>query len=240
MFSDFLDCSVDFMKMLVQHEIVLVMLRKICLAVLNKLIPHVCCHCGKIGTVLCALCHEKMVFSHQLELAQLPAFRDTHFENITIQALGKYQGVLRSVVTQFKYGQITELGTIAGNLIYDCLVIPEADLVTYIPLHRKKEKIRGYSQTKILANFLAKKINRPCIKLLEKKHHTLAQASGKQEQRFELSGNTFKYMYPENVASPKNIILIDDVITTGSTVKVAIETIRKHSNCQIHVVAIAC
>ena len=92
---------------------------------------------------------------------------------------------------------------------------PDSVLVP-VPLHWYKERERGFNQAKEIAKIISKILDLPVDdKIIAKKSLTKNQADIKMEERFANLSGAFKILK----SPPKNIILVDDVFTTGSTIK---------------------
>lgn len=106
-----------------------------------------------------------------------------------------------------------------GKLLYECVEIPEADYITYVPLSSQKLIWRGYNQAQVIAETLASHISLPVYPLLVKVIDTQSQASMKNKKNRKnntVSVYTVNYQY-EKLLKDKRILIIDDVCTTGST-----------------------
>lgn len=91
------------------------------------------------------------------------------------------------------------------------------DLVTFVPMHKTKQKSRGYNQAELLARGVAETLSLPCKKLLiVKKNICLPQHQLSRQQREENVRDLYQAgRYPE--LRGKKILLVDDVLTTGNT-----------------------
>jgi len=90
------------------------------------------------------------------------------------------------------------------------------DLIVPVPMHRKKQRQRGYNQSQLLARELSGHLGIPVGEVLIKTRHTKAQSSLGREERLTNLEGAFKLsegVNPEGM----NILLLDDVTTTGST-----------------------
>lgn len=88
------------------------------------------------------------------------------------------------------------------------------DLVTYVPMHRKEERERGYNQSALLAREIARQLGVPFCRTLEKIYDTRAQKSLRSMER---GGNLLGAFDLCASVTDKRIVLVDDVITTGAT-----------------------
>lgn len=78
---------------------------------------------------------------------------------------------------------------------------------------------KGYNQSELLAKSLGKKLNIPCIQLVKKNKHTPSQTSLKREQRLLNMRGSFSSIKNDYINTYKHIIIVDDIVTTGSTIK---------------------
>jgi predicted amidophosphoribosyltransferase len=114
-------------------------------------------------------------------------------------------------------------------MLWKHLIIPPADLISFIPLHPRKLHLRGYNQDQEIALELGKILQIPVKNLLEKKENTKAQAQIKnQQKRLQRMQGFFqvrtKYL---SLVKDKRIILIDDVLTTGATLNAVSQTLKE-------------
>jgi len=103
------------------------------------------------------------------------------------------------------------------------------DIITSVPLTNKRLRSRKYNQSAILAQELARKLNKKCNNLLLKKtKETKVQAGLSKKDRQKNLKNAFKVnpRYKEQLTA-KNILIIDDVYTTGSTLNECARTLKR-------------
>jgi ComF family protein len=103
----------------------------------------------------------------------------------------------------------------------------EFDVVTYVPMTKKRLNKRGYNQSKLLADGVAQRINLPCETLLEKVKETSSQRGSTAVQRRKNLKNAFKIVPNFNVKG-KTILIVDDVKTTGSTLNECAKVLCKN------------
>lgn len=107
--------------------------------------------------------------------------------------------------------------------------------LTYVPSHRRRKYMtKGYNQSELLAKSLGKKLNIPCIQLVKKNKHTPSQTSLKREQRLLNMRGSFSSIKNDYINTYKHIIIVDDIVTTGSTIKEIAWVVKKH-NPQVHI-----
>lgn len=107
-----------------------------------------------------------------------------------------------------------------------CKFLKEFDIIIPVPTTENKKKIRGYNQTELLAKSLGKNLNITVKNnLLEKVKENKTQSTLSKKDRTKNVENVFKV---SNLVSNKNIILIDDIFTTGSTIEECSKELRKN------------
>ena len=126
-----------------------------------------------------------------------------------------YDGNAKELIYRLKYGNAKYLAHILSQYLLDVLLMSDwhADCITFVPIHKSRQKQRGYNQAELLARELAESINLPCENLLEKAVKTPNQARLNRAARMENLKGSFKVTH----TPPEHVILIDDVMTTGST-----------------------
>jgi ComF family protein len=156
--------------------------------------------------------------------------RDNPFE--AMAAALEYNMQTQRLIYKLKYAKAFYLSKSAASFMllqFLALKWPMPDLVTSIPMTFSRFLQRGFNQSALIATYFAKMINRPYKKLLIKKGYTPQQASLNLEGR-RLSDQKFllkdKYLDLTN----QKVLIIDDVITTGNTIKRA-GLALKSANC---------
>jgi ComF family protein len=116
--------------------------------------------------------------------------------------------------------------------------IGDIDVVSYIPLHWMRYMERGYNQAELLAMQVAKHLEINMLCTLRRNRSTGRQATlGKNDRQQNLRG-AFK-PYRNDRFEDKNILLVDDVFTTGSTLAEATRTLIKSGAASVSVLTIA-
>ncbi len=188
--------------------------------------PPVCVVCEKYADYFCDECQDQIDF-----LFFEPQFEQLDVLIDEIKTLGFFLPPLSTVIKALKYQELQPIGKILGDLLYKHLTFPKnLDFVTEVPMHPKRLKWRGYNQAELIAKQLAEKLNTAYAPLLIRTKHTknLAKATT-DEERHQLIGDSFaiNHIY-QNQISGKNILLVDDVITTGSTLGACATVLRQH------------
>ena len=138
--------------------------------------------------------------------------------NNNIYSYGYYVGPLKDLILAFKYKENYLAGNILGEFLCNTIENNKLkfDLVAYVPLSNKSMKIRGFNQCEILGKIVSEKYNIPISKSLIKIKETKQQKTLSKEDRKNNIIGVFDIKKNSDIDS-KNIILIDDVTTTGVT-----------------------
>lgn len=151
---------------------------------------------------------------------------------------GKVQQILHSL----KYRGNAEIGVLLGKMLAtqmmkgDC---PTFDLIIAVPLHRKKEKLRGYNQSQCIAEGLAAVMNVPVVKnVLIKRKSTSSQTKKGRFDRFENLKQAFEVRNAD-ILKNKQVLIVDDVITTGATLEACAIVLLANEVNTIGIAAIA-
>ncbi|MBT4217529.1 MAG: ComF family protein [Flavobacteriales bacterium] len=147
------------------------------------------------------------------------------------------------MIHALKYEENKEVGIYLGEQIaYEIessQFFNSIDYIIPVPLHPKKEKIRGYNQSLYIAKGI-KEILKIKIdsKSLQRKVNTESQTKKNKYSRWENVGQVFE-LIDKNRLSNKHILLVDDVVTTGSTLESCIETLQQTEGIKVSIVTIA-
>ena len=133
---------------------------------------------------------------------------------------GAYEGVLRELIHLYKYGRIKTLAGPLGALLAAAVPRDERfDAVTPVPLHWRRQWQRGFNQAELLARTIARRCGIPVIHALKRVRPTVAQAGLSNTGRRQNVAAAFRPRRAPwaRAVEGKRILLIDDVMTTGST-----------------------
>ncbi len=148
------------------------------------------------------------------------------FERIATFCKFNKQGLLQPLIHELKYKQNKEIGYLLGRLFGKDLkgskFIENIDYLVPIPLHKKKIKARGYNQAEIIAHGISQSTNIPIsTNNLVRAINNPTQTKLSKTQRWENVKGIFIITNPEEYIN-KHILLIDDIITTGSTIEACV------------------
>ncbi len=128
-----------------------------------------------------------------------------------------YDDFIRPIVHKFKFGSGKYLAKPLANFMAEKLKSLDwnIDIITYVPMFKKREKQRGFNQARELANEIGKILNIPVQDIFEKKVDTHEQARLNSMSRRKNLKDAFKVI-GRNLKD-KTILIVDDIYTTGAT-----------------------
>lgn len=163
-------------------------------------------------------------------------------------SLGYYEGVLRNLIVNLKYhSKVKLVDFFADKLIERSSLkiffspFAEADIIIPVPLHFNKIRQRGFNQAELLGVALSRRTGIPVICDAVSRHkETLPQNRLKIEDRFDNLYGAFSLNDKKGILlRNKNVIIIDDILTTGATIENLARTIRLAGAANIFAVTIA-
>lgn len=139
-----------------------------------------------------------------------------------------YQGKVIKIVESFKYGGVKGLASFISQEMADYLQeFPDIDYLVPIPLHPVRKRERGFSQTELLSRKLSLYSGIPLLNALIRVKNTKSQTILGKAERKENLKNAFSLNPKNKFKEGSNMILIDDVLTTGSTMAEAAKVLKK-------------
>lgn len=156
----------------------------------------------------------------------------------TARSYGLYEGALKKAINLFKFYSIKRLARpLSGIMLQDNM--PPVDAVIPVPLHKKRLRLREFNQSAVIAKNIAKGIGADLIvDCLVKTRDTLPQVGLNYKKRQINIKNAFQ-IRNAYLLEDKDVLLIDDVITTGSTVRECSRALKKAGAGGIYVMALA-
>jgi len=226
------------------------------MSLIDILFPKFCLGCSRIGSYVCHKCFKKLkvidkptcLYCHKQSYLGL-----THpkcLKKLSIDgslSIYYYDNLLKKIIKNIKY----RLATVVWDEFWKS--IPESNIdklfsykkifsnpfIQVVPLSQNKYKSRGFNQAMIMAKYFNKILNFPFINVLIRPHEALAQAQVKTKKaRIKNVRNIFTIKKGSHIKN-KTIVLIDDVITTGSTVKEACRMLKKAGASKVYALTLA-
>ena len=149
---------------------------------------------------------------------------------------------IKEMIYDFKFNGKSYLYKPLAHIMVDSIITfnlnQGIDYIYFIPSHKRKEAIRGYNQSELLASYISKELN---IELstnnLIKYRHTKEQNKLNKSGRIDNLKDAFKLKRPEEVKG-KSILLIDDIVTTGSTFMECAKVLKENGAREITALAL--
>jgi competence protein ComFC len=213
------------------------------MSLLDFIFPKYCINCRRIGSYICDNCFSYISFNEisTCAVCQKAALGGlTHprcSRRFTIDGVISslvYKGVVKKMVYQFKYKpHVSDLQSTLDSLFYEGLIQKELfhTMVTGevvfvpIPLHKTRFRSRGYNQSLLLAESLSKQCGIGVVDCMERVKNTTTQIRlSQQERKKNISG---AFVVKNSWHPVRNVILIDDIVTSGATLTEATKVLKK-------------
>ena len=194
---------------------------------LDLLFPPKCVFCGKVLSGgergFCARCQKELPW-----LEGAAAEQSGEFFSLCASPLA-YRDQVRDSIRRYKFKGRRGYHRTYGRLVAQCVrghLAGRYDLITWVPLSDRRRKERGYDQAFLLCSAAALELGGTAVETLRKDRNTRAQSGLDDDgaRRANVLG-AYAIVDPERVAG-KRVLLIDDVITTGSTISECARILR--------------
>jgi len=156
---------------------------------------------------------------------------------------GAYEGVLRELVHLYKYGRIQTLARPLGVLLTAALPGDEQfDLIVPVPLHWRRQWQRGFNQSELLAREIARARGVSMERPLKRTRATQTQAglSNTERRRNVVAAFVVRWgSYGGRRIQGKRVLLIDDVMTTGSTASSCASALKRAGAARVALLTVA-
>lgn len=190
-----------------------------CWSRMEPLRPPFCPQCGMPASSIEGLCGACRLEEHAFDFARSALL---------------FNDPLRDVLHHFKYSDRVSLAYPLGTLLCECLEREDfqGSLIVPVPLHRRRERRRGFNQAELIAEVLNRKVD---TAMLRRRKNTPSQTGLSRSQRtmnlagaFEVRGRV-----------PECVIVVDDVYTTGSTLHEIAKTLKRGGAKRVEVLTVA-
>ena len=209
---------------------------------LQNAYPYLCQRCLKnlpwtIPEFSCAHCGQQ---TGEPNRKYCPECLERHFYFDLFWGGFQYEGVIQQWITQFKYGKKVHMAPMLGRLLslsLDRYALPvEVDGIIPIPLHRKRLWERGFNQALLIAyhTFAKSPLLQPYW--LQRVRSTFPQTELTFKMRLKNMENAFQ---ADPQVTGKNLLLLDDVMTTGATINAATKALKARGALFVGVIVLA-
>ena len=218
---------------------------------LNLFYPSLCKACGKPllknEQVICTHCHYHLPHTGYHTSPDNPVYKLFWGRTNILFAAAflhfRKGGRVQQLLHQLKYNNCPEIGERLGQLYAFQLerqsCFAPIDVIIPVPLHKNKEKLRGYNQSELFASGLATGLGREVntVSLL-RETATETQTKKSRFARYLNTKEVFAVHEPGKIAG-KHVLLVDDVVTTGSTLEACVNVLNRDNLCKVSVATIA-
>lgn len=197
---------------------------------INLFFPKNCVVCGinlmnhEQGLCLrCLVDLPKTNFHHQKDNFVAKLFwGKVNIESATAYYFYRKHSKYQEIIHHLKYNNNTDAGlTISKKLANELMNtdFEKIDVIIPVPLHKKRQRKRGYNQSEIIANGISEVLQKPIsLKSICRNKNTKTQTNRTRIGRWENVKDIFSVINPDNLKN-KHILLVDDVVTTGATLE---------------------
>lgn len=216
---------------------------------LDLIFPKICYVCQKEGEYICTNCFKKLIDVNPLNMCHIcnkecrVGFMHSECKEYSyidgVLNLSVYDGLIKKMIYDIKYNYFYSLTQSMGKIMADYLLFysfkPNNTLITYVPSSKKKIRLRGFNQSHLLAKEVSKFSQIPVVSILAKTHNTGAQAKLHKFERAENLKGAFELIQKVSLNQElKNILIVDDVFTTGATLNECAKVIKsKYSTSNV-------
>ena len=210
---------------------------------LNLIYPPVCGFCNIINkNFICENCKRKY---DELKITNIenyenePVYFDEHMY------LYKYEKEVRKSIIKYKFDEKSYMYKSFAKLIIEDDIfrnefINKYDIVTSVPIHKKRYKYRGYNQSELIAKELANVCEKQYHnRILEKCKNIVAQSSLDKLERVKNIKNAFALGSNAEKVKGKNVLIFDDVFTTGATANECARLLKEAGASFVGIITIA-
>ncbi len=197
--------------------------------------PRICEGCGSVGAYICDECMRikfKFVDVQRCHVCKKKVHKGvahdkcggkTRLDGVFI--ISKYSKFIEDYIGdikyEFYYAMIDDLVKVMNFALkknIDFKRIVKSSAITFVPLHKKRKRWRGFNQSEEMAKKIADFWNCPCLKLLNRVKNTKCQVGLDKKERLNNLDNSIKIVQGTDVKT-SSIIVVDDVMTTGNTLE---------------------
>ena len=202
-----------------------------------------------ISGALCAICGERVEEAYASD-GEIRCALCRRMEPVYIKAAayGSYESGLRELIHLLKYEQVRPAANVLGRMLAEAVedlrpLFADKPMVVPVPLHARKLRQRGFNQAELIARVAAKLMPAESrlplgAELLHRCRETQSQIGLSRNQRRQNMRGAFAVAKPEEV-SGREILLVDDVFTTGTTVSECARMLRRAGASKVFVATVA-
>ncbi len=207
------------------------------------LFPPKCIFCGRIidyesDIEICETCYNKIPF---IDIINYELDRTRYYDELI--CLCKYSGIIKECLIKFKfYEKVSCYRTLSKLMSVKIKKVSNSkkyDMIMSVPLHRKKQKLRGYNQSLLISRSISGEIGIPeQSSFLKKVRETESQSLLTRDRRYLNVKAAFEVRKTEKIKG-RSVLLIDDIFTTGSTINECASVLKRAGASRVTAMVIA-
>lgn len=211
---------------------------------LSFIAPHYCCGCDEIGGLLCCNCKynineeaEKFCVACLMPTAKMSLCTSCKVPYERAWVVGKRGGILQRLIGLYKFERAIEAHKVLGDLLLGVLPeLPPETIIVPVPTTSARIRERGYDHMLLIAKYVAEKRGLKFEQLVLRKTDT-KQRQASAGKRAVQAKHAFEVC--SRIDNNRPYLLLDDVMTTGSTIRYASLALRNAGAKHVWVVVIA-
>ncbi|HVD70630.1 MAG TPA: double zinc ribbon domain-containing protein [Actinomycetota bacterium] len=213
---------------------------------LDVVFPQRCAGCGAGPWPFCDPCRSSLKALRppwcrrcgRPKAISVPRCRDCPPPEIdTARAPFRFEGPARQAIHRLKFSGWRGVGSALSLAMTEVEGLPGVEVVTWVPLARRRLAERGFDQARVLATGVARRTGTPCVGLL-----TRARSTGPQAKRDAVARRMAMrgaFAVRDRIEVPSSVLVVDDVLTTGATAAAAAQALRQAGATSVHLVVAA-
>lgn len=202
--------------------------------IIGAIAPHICLVCESEGRLLCSWCAPDAVkvipsrcyrcsASTQDDAVCKKCRTNTVLRYVWVASV--YEGTAKQLIRKLKFERAKAAAKLIAEYIHQNTPnLPPETLVTYVPTANRRVRLRGYDQSKLVAQRLARLRRLKCAPLLVRHGHSRQVRSSRTARAKQAAEN---YTAKHETIPYQTVLLIDDILTTGATIEAAAKVLRK-------------
>lgn len=218
---------------------------------LNLFFPPKCVGCGVLGSLFCDDCKaDILTVSGQTcpmcnKISPKGKFCSRCRPKTALSGIASAcyfrEGTIKEAIHSFKYENVHSLSIDLSRLLIDLLGREKIsfDVICFVPITKKREGWRGYNQAEILAQAVADHFQTLLVPALKKVKETKTQVGLPKKKREQNLKDAFKFKGKKDQIQGKRILLVDDVVTTGTTLNECGRALKSAGAREIWAITIA-
>jgi competence protein ComFC len=167
-----------------------------------------------------------------------PLVIDYYKKKIVVFSLFHASDIKKLVHSKYikKSGFYSWAGIQIGKLIEKKNI--DCDIISFVPQHHIRTSVRWFNHAEIIAKSSSRYLNKQCMQIIKTKKLKKTQSQLNKQERVKNISDSFEVIQEENIYN-KHIIIVDDIYTTGATIKEVIKTVYPYKPLSITVFVIA-